>query len=449
VCVRRRSVKPAHAHAYSYTRRQSFHLELQTSGNPNQFIPFRSHKPDQYPPSTYGFTYDAAFVRTAEQNNLHQIDTLESNLRTSRSSLAKEAILKAGLNLAKHFITTGRTSDALYQLFNAKSYAAGPWQMQEMILLMAETGLNNHSFSKVRELYDPNMETKASNMFLSKLNAARGVAYLAEGQIKEAAKSFLSTTNELTNEFNQVVSAQDIALYGGLTALLALDRTEIAAMVEKNGGFRDRLEFVPVLRDAMHCYVRAEYGECLGLIDSLRGGWAKDVYLAPQADSLWRRVRGKCLVQYFEPYASVSLTSMMDSFAFENVDEAEDVVADLLERKEIAGARIDGVNKTLSGSSVDDLERRRRRVMMRKLGRMGDGLLDEVEGMILRMACVENGVVVGKGGGTSKRNRRDWGPAMSKSAWGLESSGEEDGGEGAMEAEDSADLMETDDLNLI
>lgn len=141
----------------------------------------------------------------------------------------------------------------------------------------------------------------------------------------------------------------------------------------------------------------------------------------------------------------------MESFAFKSVDEAEDVVADLIEKKEIEGARIDGVKNNLNGLSTEHLERRRRRIMMRRLGRTGDGLLDEVEGMLLRMACVQKGVIVGKNGDRSRKSRsrrRDWGDAMSKDAYPTyenESSDDDGIGEMVMEAED-VELMDTGDL---
>jgi hypothetical protein len=376
------------------------------------------------------------------------------------------------------------------------------------------------TYKRIKDLYDPNLDRKrggsiatststssasnhagsgsghvatgsSGNLFLSKLNAARGVAYLAEGMIKEASNSFLAMTGDLTNEFNQVLSKEDIALYGGLTSLIALDRREMAIYfsvnnkdgmnvnantntntntgnnhTSSNSSFRERLDAYPDLRDAIQSYIHADYGACLKSVDRLRSSWTTDLYLGPQADDLWRMVRGKCLVQYFEPYSAVSLHAVMDSFAFQNVEELEDVVAELLERKEIVGAKIDGVQRTLHGSSADALERRRRRVMVRKLARMGDRLLDEVEDMLLRMACLEKGVIVGKSGAKTRKSRgriRAWGDAMmmdadpnaraaaSASAWGLEDSSDEDGAEARMEVEEIVDdpMMDTDPMGML
>jgi len=410
---------------------------------------------------------------------------------------------------------TGRMRDAMSNLVNVKGYCSEIWQSEEVTLLLAEAWLALGTYKRIKDLYDPNLDRKrggriaaststssasnhagsgsghvatgsSGNLFLSKLNAARGVAYLAEGMIKEASNSFLAMTGDLTNEFNQVLSKEDIALYGGLTSLIALDRREMAIYFSvnnkdgmnvnantstntntgSNSSFRERLDAYPDLRDAIQSYIHADYGACLKSVDRLRSSWTTDLYLGPQADELWRMVRGKCLVQYFEPYSAVSLHAVMDSFAFQNVEELEDVVAELLERKEIVGAKIDGVQRTLHVSSAGALERRRRRVMVRKLARMGDRLLDEVEDMLLRMACLEKGVIVGKSGAKTRKSRgriRAWGDAMmmdadpnaraaaSASAWGLEDSSDEDGAEARMEVEEIVDdpMMDTDPMGML
>ena len=420
---------------------------------------------EEFLPSKHGFQFDEEFAQSASLEAHEKLEALEANLRSSRSALAKDAIVTASTQLARHLIATGQSSDAMQHLIMAASSCSSQWQLQELFLLRAEVGLNTRNYQRVKDLYDPSVDNKnfTSSSFLAKLNAARGVAYLAEGQINEAAKSFMAVTNDMGNNFNQVLSEDDLAMYSGITALLALDRSEIEAMatVEKNGpsnlkssavaAFGERLEAIPALKKAIQAYVSADYGECLNLVNGLRGSWNDDIYLAPQAENLWKKVRGKCLVQYFEPYSSVSLHSVMESFAFQSLDEVEDVVADLIKKKGIEGARIDGVKKTLNGLSVDQLERKRRRVLMRRLGRMGDGLLDEVEGMLLRMSCVQKGIIVGQSrgrSGKSRTRRRDWGDAMSKDAYdiyGNDSSDEDGIGEMITEAEED-ELMDTGDL---
>mmetsp|Transcript_1242 Transcript_1242/g.2244 ORF Transcript_1242/g.2244 Transcript_1242/m.2244 type:complete len:523 (+) Transcript_1242:133-1701(+) len=451
----------------SNVERLSDDIEMETSTRPAK------EQGREYKPSNYGFLYDQNFVESATITTSHQLATLETNLRTSRSSLARDAILQASMQLAKHLISTGNSAEAMHQLAIAKSYCSSKRQIQDLFLLLAETGLNCQNYKRVKELYDPSLEVgggEPNPSFLSKLNAARGVAYLAEGKMKEAARSFLSITNELTNDFNRVLSLEDIALYGGLSALLAMDRKEMEVMVmsspssrEKNGtlalnksgtAFGERLEVIPHLKEAIEAYIRADYAECLSMVEKLRGLLEIDMYLAPQSKEIWEKIRGKCLIQYFEPYSSVSLHDVMESFSFDSMEQLEDVIADFVERKEIRDVRIDGVNKVLNRLTVEQLERRRRKELLRKLSRMGDGLINEVEGMLLRTTCVQRGVVIGGSSKHMKGRRRDWVDVLSsnhENEYALQSSDEDGEGKATMvdDDEEEIDMMEIDENAIV
>ena len=96
-------------------------------------------------------------------------------------------------------------------------------------------------------------------LFHQKLRAAHGIAHLAEGRYLEAAKSFTSVSPELTNQFNSVISAEDLAMYGALLGLATLDRGTLHSLVI-DGVFKGRLEV------SVHSSVALNY-MCLGLFD--------------------------------------------------------------------------------------------------------------------------------------------------------------------------------------
>jgi hypothetical protein len=80
------------------------------------------------------------------------------------------------------------------------------------------------------------------SIFHHKLNAAQGIAYLSEGRYREAAASFTMISSEiLTNQYSSVISAEDLALYGGILGWAALDR-ETVCTVLMEGAFKARLE---------------------------------------------------------------------------------------------------------------------------------------------------------------------------------------------------------------
>ena len=78
-------------------------------------------------------------------------------------------------------------------------------------------------------------------LFHQKLRAGQALAHLAEGRYHESAKMFTSISPELTNQFNSVISAEDLAMFGALLGLASFDRNMLHSLVI-DGVFKARLE---------------------------------------------------------------------------------------------------------------------------------------------------------------------------------------------------------------
>jgi len=101
-------------------------------------------------------------------------------------------------------------------------------------------------------------------------------------------------------------------------------------------------------------------------------------------------IRDRCIVQYFQPYSSVSLKTMGGVFGYERVEEMEEVVAKLISSGGVdgmslgEGARINALDKTLSVEGPKRAERRVRRKARAMAAKMGVEFARNAEGMILR-----------------------------------------------------------------
>lgn len=215
---------------------------------------------------------------------------------------------------------------------------------------------------------------------------------------------------ELTNQFSSVLSAEDIALYGALLGLASLDRENLHSLVI-DGPFKARLELVPSIRDALRHYSLAEYGSCISILqNTVKKDILLDIHLHSHVNILMDMIRDRCIVQYFSPYSAVSLEKMGAVFG-QNVSEMEGIVAKLIKDGGVEGmslgegARIDAINKTLSVFSSSTVERKARRRARVKAAKMGIEFVRNAEGMIMRVACLENGVVI-QGGGRKKNRAR-------------------------------------------
>ena len=59
--------------------------------------------------------------------------------------------------------------------------------------------------------------------------------------------------NEMATQYQDVLSAQDVAVYGGLCALASFDRSELRSHVINNVSFRDYMEVNPEVMLVLLC----------------------------------------------------------------------------------------------------------------------------------------------------------------------------------------------------
>lgn len=151
---------------------------------------------------------------------------------------------------------------------------------------------------------------------------------------------------------------------------------------------------VPSLREALHHYTRAEYGRCLAHLQpgsSLRRDLELDLHLQAHVPKLVDMIRERCVVQYCQPYSSVSLETMGRVFGCD-INEIEEIASKLIERGGMDGmklsssgrVRIDAHAKTLSVEDPNVAERRARRRVRVNAAKMGVLFKRNAEGMLQR-----------------------------------------------------------------
>jgi COP9 signalosome complex subunit 1 len=146
------------------------------------------------------------------------------------------------------------------------------------------------------------------------LKCASGLASLAEGKFNNAARSFLAVDSGRGQAVNEIVSANDIAVYGGLCALATMDRNDLQTKVLDNSNFRTYLELEPHIRRAIQQFVGGRYSACLSTLENYRADYLLDIYLHKRVTALYQLIRSKSIIQYFIPFSCVTLDSMDEAF---------------------------------------------------------------------------------------------------------------------------------------
>ena len=195
----------------------------------------------------------------------------------------------------------------------------------------------------------------------AKLSAAHGLASMAQGNYKDAAIEFLGTNPRMSaaklddpadeESYNEVLTPNDVAVYGGLCALASMTREELQTKVLDNNDFRNYLELEPHIRRAISHFVSAKYSQCLSILESYKADYLLDIYLQPHLQRLYHEIRSKAIRQYFIPFASVTLAALAE--AFNSDEQSIEVELVNLIKQGVLDARIDLIDRVLLAKKVD------------------------------------------------------------------------------------------------
>ncbi|MCJ1243103.1 hypothetical protein MMC30_000300 [Trapelia coarctata] len=309
-------------------------------------------------------TQDSAWItKTASEVN-KETSRLELELKGYRNNLIKESIRMGCEDLGHHYHMIGDLANAVKSYSREREYVQTPAHLVNMHMHIVHVSIDQGNWlnvqstiSKIRNLQLRADEAEKLN---PKLSIAMGLVNLASGNFKEAASCFLGTDPRIIGRadnpndpeaFNEILSPNDVAVYGGLCALASMDRIELQQKVLDNASFRNYLELEPHIRRAISFFVSSKYSSCLAILKSYRADYLLDYYLWRHIDEIYFRVRSKAIVQYFIPFSSVTFEELAKAFS---ADE-ETIERTLVEMIGIGSldARIDLEYRLLVARQVD------------------------------------------------------------------------------------------------
>jgi COP9 signalosome complex subunit 1 len=214
--------------------------------------------------------------------------------------------------------------------------------------------LDDCNFSHVVQTYisraeaTPNIADKVN--VTSKLKCCQALSLLGGSDYPNRYRSVANALTEVSFDsasyFNDVMSANDVAIYGGLCALISLDRRQLLTQVLNNTNFKNFLALEPSLNEMIDAFYRSKYALCFQLLEKYKQTLKLDMYLDCHLESLFQLVREKAMVQYCMPYSIVDMRKMASSFSIP-IDDLESDLVVLISKKEKIHARIDSHKKVI------------------------------------------------------------------------------------------------------
>lgn len=318
-------------------------------------------------PQGQGPDLDNHWVETTTKRAIQKLDKLDQDLKTYKNNSIKESIRRGHDDLGDHYLDCGDYSNSLKCYSRARDYCICAQHIVNMCMNVINVSLYMQNWPHVQTYVHkaesvPDLiadsttvtatdkQKKSNSEILAKLKCASGLAELAQRQYKSAARLFLQVSFDHL-DYSEILSAQDVAIYGGICALATFDREELQKKVLSSSSFKQFLELQPQLRDILHKFYASQYAMCLKLLDQMKDNLMLDIFLSPHVDRLYTQIRNRSLIQYFSPYVSADLNKMAASFNT-SVISLEDELTELILDGQIS-ARIDSRKKILYARDVD------------------------------------------------------------------------------------------------
>lgn len=248
-----------------------------------------------------------------------------------------------------------------------------------------------------------------------KLRCCSGLALLTAGNFRQAAIQFTSAPFTASDDasagvlaafLSDALALEDVAIYGGLCALVSFDREEMAARVLASPSFGNYLELAPAVRDALSDFHAARYAACLSAVAAIGREAMGDLYLRPHLPDLLARIRVRAVSAYVSPFLSVRLARMAPTLCCADVPALTVELAGL-----IRDGTIDGRLDVHHGVLVRERRYGRAEALARAAARGAEAVAD-AEALTLRVAMLKANLVVRRqgGGGLSRPEGGAGGP---------------------------------------
>lgn len=339
--------------------------------------------------------FDSVWIETKSKKAALKLEKLDNDLKNYKSNSIKESIRRGHDDLGDHYLNCGDLSNALKCYSRARDYCTSGKHVVNMCLNVIKVSIYLQNWSHVLSYVSKAEGTPdfveghskdGNQAVLTRLKCAAGLAELANKEYKAAAKHFLQASFDHC-EFSEMISPNNVAMYGGLCALATFDRQEVQKNVISSSSFKLFLELEPQLRDIIFKFYESKYASCLKLLDEIRDNLLLDMYIAPHVNALYTQIRNRALIQYFSPYLSADMNRMAVAFN-RTVPALENEVMQLILDGQIQ-ARIDSHNKILYAKDADQ-----RSVTFEKAMNIGKEYQRRTKMLVLRAAMLKNQIHV-------------------------------------------------------
>jgi COP9 signalosome complex subunit 1 len=313
---------------------------------------------------------------------------LENVLSNYRRDGERDQIKGAYINLANIYAERGDFTTALSKYLESREYAGNNKDILNICLAVIRCSILVGSASHVKTQAQRakslseinNVENNVAN---AQINAALGIFNLKCNNYRAAASNFLAVTVDIKNNYKEIISARDCAIYACFCSLATMSRKELKEQLLNNTDFKSLLENASHWKAIVTAFNDSQYSQCLALLEKNSNELLLDRMIAPHVYRLINDIRNRALIQYFKPYSAINLNEMALAFSMQ-LNELERSLSVLIAEGRIS-ARIDSHNKILHTKLADE-----RNQTFQAAKTMGENYAKQAKSLLLRMSAIEN-----------------------------------------------------------
>eukprot|EP00210_Caulerpa_lentillifera_P005804 g5550.t1 len=239
-----------------------------------------------------------------------------------------------------------------------------------------------------------------TRIFESKVCCFHGLKELEGKKYYLAANQFIEIHPEISDSFNDVATAQDMASYGALCALASFNRDELKANVLSNVNFKELMEYSPELKECVRDFQKSDYSSCLSRLERLKPMLMMDMYLGPHLHEIYSLIRQRALIQYTVPFSSISLHSMAEALNV-SIQDVERELVSLIMKDQIV-ARVDSENKILYAQKGEA-----RSKTFQNARSMTKTYLQDHKGLLIRLSLIKYELIQKQPASAERKSKRN------------------------------------------
>ncbi|KAK0410877.1 hypothetical protein QR680_005374 [Steinernema hermaphroditum] len=294
--------------------------------------------------------FNTVWATTISTAGANKIDAAQAEYKRQKDEGVKESTRRAMQDLILAYVDLGRLSEAI-QLFSRgmREYCTSFKHVVEMLIewmtlaLHAGSGYHyriEHLLSQAERAISEARESAEAKSKQGATPASQGsssgapvvnmkqlidvshckITILAALHNLINARKYKDVAEKLINvnfdvfDFNDIVSANDIAVYGTICALATFNRRELKERILENMEFRKFMECDQRLVDLVKKFISSDFSAVLDLLKDFQSELLLNIYIAPHVSKLYSLIRKEAIRLYFKPFSNADIRAMAHVF---------------------------------------------------------------------------------------------------------------------------------------